>query len=181
MTEKMDGLLVLADGTAVRGIGAGAEGVATGELVFQTGMVGYQEALTDPSYAGQLLIFTFPLVGNYGAGPSLSQSSRIHARGVIMRELMSSSGHRDTSSDLNSMLLHQGIPALSGVDTRFLTRQVRLHGVIPAALAVAPPGQLPSEKELRDLACALDYDAIDFVVECSTKTLVWHSPARPDA
>jgi carbamoyl-phosphate synthase small subunit len=179
MTEKIDGLLVLADGTAVRGIGAGAEGVATGELVFQTGMVGYQETLTDPSYAGQLLIFTYPLVGNYGTGPSLSQSTRIHARGVIMRELMPSSGHRDTASNLDTMLRGQGIPAIWGLDTRFLTRQVRLHGVIPAALAVAPSGQLPSEKELRDLASALDYDAIDFVAECSTKTLVWHPPARP--
>ena len=109
MTERMDGLLVLADGTAVRGIGAGAAGVVTGELVFQTGMVGYQEALTDPSYAGQILIFTFPHVGNYGAGPAMSQSAKIHARGVIVRELMLSSGHRDTSSGLNEMLIAQGI------------------------------------------------------------------------
>jgi carbamoyl-phosphate synthase small subunit len=179
MTEKIDGLLVLADGTAVRGIGAGAACVVTGELVFQTGMVGYQEALTDPSYAGQLLIFTYPLVGNYGTGPAMSQSGRIHARGVIVRELMASSGHRDTSSGLSDMLLSQGIPALAGVDTRFLTRQVRLHGVVPAALAVAPAGELPSEKELRNLASSLDYNATDFVIECSTKTLQWHAPARP--
>jgi carbamoyl-phosphate synthase small subunit len=181
MADKLDGLLVLADGTTVRGVGAGAEGTATGELVFQTGMVGYQEALTDPSYAGQLLIFTFPLVGNYGTGPSLNQSARIHPGGVIMRELMPSSGHRDTTSDLDSMLREQGIPAISGVDTRFLTRQVRMHGVIPAALAVAPAGHLPSEQHLQNLASALDYDAIDYVAQCSTKELEWHPPTRPDA
>ena len=92
MTEKMAGLLVLADGTVIKGIGGGAAGVVTGELVFQTGMVGYQEALTDPSYAGQILIFTYPLVGNYGAGPALIQSARIHARGTIVRDLMQFSG-----------------------------------------------------------------------------------------
>src|SRR5437763_14365673 len=120
MANNLEGLLVMAGGVEVRGEGRGAPGIVTGELVFQTGMVGYQEALTDPSYAGQLLIFTYPLVGNYGAGPAMSQSGRIHARGVIVRELMASSGHRDTSSSLNEMLVTQGIPALAGVDTRFL-------------------------------------------------------------
>ncbi len=68
MSDILAGLLVMSDGTVVHGCGGGAPGVAVGEMVFQTGMVGYQETLTDPSYAGQLLIFTFPLVGNYGAG-----------------------------------------------------------------------------------------------------------------
>src|SRR4051794_15229612 len=135
MTELMKGRLVLADGTAVEGIGAGAPGVAVGELVFQTGMTGYQEALTDPSYAGQLLIFTYPLLGNYGTGPAADQSTRAHALGAIMHELLPSAGHRETDGDLQTWLQMEGIPALAGVDTRFLTRQVRLHGVVPAALA----------------------------------------------
>src|SRR5947207_4220150 len=112
MTEKMDGLLVVADGTAVRGIGAGAAGVVTGELVFQTGMVGYQEALTDPSYAGQLLIFTYPLVGNYGAIRGANQSARVHARGAIVGHLVPSGGHRDGEGDLEEFLRNQGVPAL---------------------------------------------------------------------
>jgi carbamoyl-phosphate synthase small subunit len=181
MTEKMAGLLVLADGTVIKGIGGGAAGVVTGELVFQTGMVGYQEALTDPSYAGQILIFTYPLVGNYGAGPALSQSARIHARGTIVRDLMPSSGHRDTSESLDYMLREQGVPALSGVDTRLLTRKVRTHGVVPATLAAGPEDELPSVEHLREMAASLDYDAQDFVVECSTPTPVWHPPARPGA
>lgn len=172
---------MLADGTVVRGVGAGAPGVAVGELVFQTGMVGYQEALTDPSYAGQLLIFTYPLVGNYGSGPAMSQSGHIHAQGMIVSDLMPGAGHYATTSDLDTMLREQGIPALTGVDTRFLTRRVRTQGVVPAALAVAPTGELPGEEELRALALALNYDSTDFVAECSTPTLIWHAPSNPDA
>src|SRR6202140_5067199 len=87
-TTRLDGLLVLSDGTAVRGTGAGAAGVVTGELVFQTGMVGYVEALTDPSYAGQILVFTYPLIGNYGVSEADTwESQKIHARGAIFSEL----------------------------------------------------------------------------------------------
>ncbi|MGI8586500.1 MAG: glutamine-hydrolyzing carbamoyl-phosphate synthase small subunit [Chloroflexia bacterium] len=181
MTEAMLGLLVLADGTVVQGKGAGAPGIAAGELVFQTGMTGYQEALTDPSYAGQLLIFTYPLLGNYGAGPAADQSAHVHARGVIMRELLPSAGHRESRLDLDAWLRDKGIPALADVDTRFLTRRVREHGVLPAALAVGPEGRLPSVEELRAHAAALNYDSVDFVAGCSTPELVWHPPARPDA
>jgi carbamoyl-phosphate synthase small subunit len=180
-TRKMEALLVLADGTAIHGIGGGAPGVVVGELVFQTGMVGYQEALTDPSYAGQLLIFTYPLVGNYGAGPGLSQSGRIHARGVVVRDLAPGSGHRDTVESLDRMLFDQSVPAISGVDTRFLTRRVRTQGVVPAALAAGLPGTLPSVDDLLAMARALDYDSIDFVRESSTPELVWHPPARTGA
>src|SRR5688572_21188728 len=151
MTEEMVGLLVLADGTVVRGSGAGAAGVAVGELVFQTGMVGYQEALTDPSYGGQMLIFTYPLVGNYGVGPLSDQSARVHPRGVIVSDLVLGSGHRDAPGQLGEMLRAQGVPALAGVDTRSLTRLVRSHGVLPAALAVGGPEELPSVEELQAL------------------------------
>ena len=178
---KLEGMLVMADGTVVRGAGAGAPGVAVGELVFQTGMVGYQEALTDPSYAGQILIFTYPLVGNYGVGPRMSQSARIYARGVVTRQLMAGSGHYNADGRLNAMLKEQGIPALAGVDTRMLTRRVRTHGVVPAAMAVAPAGELPAAEELRALALSLNYDHTDFVAECSTPHLRWHPPATPEA
>lgn len=176
----VSGLLVMADGTAVRGRGAGAHGTAVGELVFQTGMAGYQEALTDPSYRGQMLVFTYPLVGNYGVGPSMSQSARMHVSAAIVSDLMTSGGHRDSSSSLDAMLRAGGIPALTGVDTRSLVRHVRSHGVVPAALAVGPEAGLPSEAELCLLAQCLNYDAIDFVRECSTPSLVWHPAARED-
>lgn len=181
MAGEMEGLLVMVDGTALRGEGRGAAGVAVGELVFQTGMVGYQEALTDPSYGGQILIFSYPLVGNYGVGDLANQSARIHTRAVIAREITPTSGHRDSTGDLDALLRERGVPALSGVDTRFLVRHVRLHGVLPAALAVAPAGELPPEAELLARAQALDYDSTDFVAECATPTLVWHPPTRPGA
>jgi carbamoyl-phosphate synthase small subunit len=177
----MEALLVAADGTVVRGKGAGAPGIVTGELVFQTGMTGYQEALTDPSYAGQVLIFTYPLIGNYGTGPDNSQSSRIHVRATIIRDLMQSDGHRDSDSDLDTMLKSQGIPAMSNVDTRALVRKVRTHGVLPVSLAVGDPADMPSEADLLQMALDLNYDSIDFVTECSTPTLTWHPAANPDA
>ena len=180
MADGMAGLLVMAGGTVVRGDGFGARGVVTGELVFQTGVVGYQEALTDPSYGGQMLIFTYPLVGNYGTGPLGNQSARIHVRGAIMRYMMESGGHRGAVSDLDKMLREQGVPALAGVDTRYLTRKVREQGVVPAALAVAPEAELPNIEELLALAEGLDYDSIDFVAECSTPDLIWHPPTAPD-
>ena len=181
MVDPLAGLLVLADGTAVAGQGAGAPGLVVGELVFQTGMTGYQEALTDPSYAGQLLIFTYPLIGNYGAGAPMDQSARVQARGTIVRELLPSAGHRDTSEDGADWLRAAGVPALAGVDTRFLARRVRTQGVIPAALAVGPAGTLPPVEELQARAAALAYVAQDVVAGCSTPELVWHPPARPEA
>lgn len=177
----MIGLLVMADGLVLRGEGRGAAAVAVGELVFQTGMVGYQEALTDPSYAGQILIFSYPLVGNYGAGDFADQSAAIHTRGVIAREIMPSAGHRDSTGDLETLLRERGVPALSGVDTRFLVRHVRKHGVLPAALAVGEAASLPSEDALLSMARALDYDSGDYVSGCSTPELTWHAPASPEA
>ena len=176
----MEALLVTADGTVIRGYGAGAPGVVTGELVFQTGMTGYQEALTDPSYAGQILIFTYPLVGNYGVGSGVDQSRRVHVQAAVLRELMPSAGHRDSQGDLDAMLRAQGVPVITGVDTRFLVRKVRSHGVLPAALAVGTEIDLPSEGEMLSLAQALDYDATDYVSECSTSELIWYAPTTPE-
>lgn len=181
MGDTLSGLLVMPDGTAVRGVGGGAPGLAVGELVFQTGMVGYQEALTDPSYAGQVLIFTYPLVGNYGVGDLSNQSARVHPKAVVAHQLVRGSGHRATTHDLDQMLRDQGIPALYGVDTRLLTRRVRTHGVIPAAVAVGPGAELPGVEELRLLAAALDYDHTDFVAECTTPEVVWYPPATENA
>lgn len=177
---QLEALLVTADGTALRGTGAGAPGISVGELVFQTGMTGYQEALTDPSYAGQMLIFTYPLVGNYGVAMDASQSDRIHVTGTILRDLMTSAGHRDSHGGLDDMLRSQGVPAIAGIDTRFLVRKVRTHGVLPAALAVALPSDLPPVADLLTMAKALDYDAHDYVSECSTSQLEWHSAPHPD-
>lgn len=111
------------------------DGIAFGEVVFNTGMVGYVESLTDPSYSGQVLVFTYPLIGNYGvADKSTWESSKIHVRGVIMSELAPHHSSHSAQQSLLQWLTEQHIPFLVGVDTRALTKRLRTRGVIPGAI-----------------------------------------------
>ena len=131
--------LVLSDGTTFSGESFGAEIEADGEVVFNTGMVGYPESLTDPSYRGQILVFTYPLIGNYGI-PSQEQnqwgfaknfeSETIHVRGVIVSQVSAHASHFTAVSTLQKWLEHHNIPAITGVDTRELTKKLREHGVM---------------------------------------------------
>jgi carbamoyl-phosphate synthase small subunit len=123
----VSGFLALADGTVFRGESVGADGSALGEAVFATAMTGYQELVTDPSYADQILCFTAPMVGNYGVAEGRSESSRPHVRGVVMREARGPAW--------TGWLIRQGLPALSGVDTRSLVLHLRDHGAMPACIA----------------------------------------------
>lgn len=117
--------------------------IALGEVVFNTGMVGYVESLTDPSYSGQILVFTYPLIGNYGiSDKSTWESSKIHVKGVIMSELAPFHSSHSAQQSLLEWLNEQGIPFLVGVDTRALTKRLRTSGVIPGAITpqnVTPP------------------------------------------
>jgi carbamoyl-phosphate synthase small subunit len=131
----MGGLLVLEDGTVVEGRGFGARTTAFGELVFNTNMTGYCEALTDPSYRGQILMMTYPLVGNYGVDPSTFESPRVQVRGFVVREAWRSPDHPGSASDLDACLRAEGVPGLEGVDTRQLTLQTRERGTLRAALS----------------------------------------------
>ena len=131
----MSGLLALADGTVFRGESVGAVGSASGEAVFATAMTGYQELVTDPSYADQILCFTAPMVGNYGVAEGRSESERPHVRGVVMREAR--------GPDWTDWLSRQGLPALSGVDTRSLVFHLRDEGAMPACIT---SGDLSEEK-----------------------------------
>jgi carbamoyl-phosphate synthase small subunit len=121
----MTGFLALEDGTVFRGQSVGAAGTAFGEAVFTTSMSGYQETVTDPSYAGQIVCFTAPMVGNYGVAEERSQSDRVHATGVVMREAR--------GPDWIDWLLERGIVALSGIDTRSLVLHLREQGAMRAA------------------------------------------------
>lgn len=106
-----------------------------GEVVFNTGMVGYVESLTDPSYAGQILVFTYPLIGNYGVTePSSWESTKIHAKGVVMSELASQYSNHSAKQALGAWLEEQGIPFLVGADTRAITTRLRSQGVIPGVI-----------------------------------------------
>jgi carbamoyl-phosphate synthase small subunit len=143
--ERRDALLVLADGTTFEGQAVGAEpagGVATGEVVFNTVLSGYQEVLTDPSYAGQVIAFTYPHIGNYGVSADDSESTRPHCRGVIVRDLARRSSSWRATEDLDGWLVRHGVPGVTGVDTRRLTRHLREVGAMPAAFGTADEATL---------------------------------------
>jgi carbamoyl-phosphate synthase small subunit len=132
--------LVLADGAVFEGEAAGAEppsGVATGELVFNTVMSGYQEVITDPSYAGQVIAFTYPHIGNYGMNAADEEASRPYCRGVIVRDLAVRPSNWRSSESVGDFLARHRVPALTGIDTRRLTRHIRDAGAMPCAFGTA--------------------------------------------
>ncbi|HPS92055.1 MAG TPA: glutamine-hydrolyzing carbamoyl-phosphate synthase small subunit [Methanothrix sp.] len=141
----MIGVLGLEDGTRVEGTGFGAPGTVSGELVFTTVMSGYEEALTDPSYHGQMLMFTYPLQGNYGVSGDDVQSDRMWPQAMVSREYWDRPTHYRQSRTLNRFLIDEGKPGLCDVDTRMLTLKVREQGVMRATLAVG------ERKDVQDL------------------------------
>lgn len=128
------GTLVLADGERFGGVSVGAEGVATGEVVFNTAMAGYQEIVTDPSYAGQIVVMTAPHIGNYGTNPGDSQSEAPHCTGLVVRSMSPRASSWRSEEGFDSYLRRHGVVVLSEVDTRRLTRHIRDHGAQPAAM-----------------------------------------------
>ncbi len=158
-------VLALADGTVVHGAGLGAVKRAVGEVVFNTSMTGYVEALTDPSYNGQILMFTYPLIGNYAVPPH-GESKAVRAEGAAVHEACEAPSHWESSRTLDAWLEAQGVPGIVGVDTRALTRNIRTHGVLPGVLEVhparAPP---PYPRKLVAEAKKFDIGALDLVKE----------------
>ncbi|MFT8888433.1 MAG: carbamoyl phosphate synthase small subunit [Ethanoligenens sp.] len=126
--------LLLADGTVFEGISIGARGTSIGETVFNTGMTGYQETLTDASYYGQIVTQTYPLVGNYGVNDEDEESSRSWVRGYIVRENCAAPSNFRSNGTLDAFLKKQGVVGLCGIDTRHLTRLLREHGVMNGAI-----------------------------------------------
>lgn len=164
--QTKNAALILSDGTIVSGQGFGASSVRTGELVFNTSMQGYQESLTDPSYAGQILLSTYPLIGNYGIDSFSYESRKIHAEGYAIRELCTEPEHKDSVKDLDAFLTENNTPGIHGIDTRFLVRRIRTRGVMPAMIAVSEE-QLNMKKLLENLK--FDYGNIDFIKNITVK------------
>ena len=123
-------LLVLEDGTVFQGRSFGAASTSFGEVVFNTSMTGYQEMLTDPSYAGQIVMPTYPLIGNYGINDEDFESAKVQVSGFVVREHCELPSHWQSTRTLHQFLESQGIPAISGIDTRALTRRLRSRGVM---------------------------------------------------
>ncbi len=139
--------VLLEDGTRFDGLACGADAPAVGEIVFTTSMSGYQEAMTDPSYAGQLLTFTYPQIGNYGVWSQAMESDRVHARAAIMRAAVDHHDALRAEQGWLSWLKQRGIPAITDLDTRALVRHIRdrgamLGGVFPAAISEAEARRL---------------------------------------
>lgn len=159
--------LVLEDGSCYEGSSFGADaGFVCGEVVFNTGMTGYQEMLTDPSYAGQILVPTYPLVGNYGVSLQDSESGRVQVRGYVVREECRQPSHGLSVGGLGPWLANAGVVGISGVDTRAITRRLRSGGVMMGAIA---SGKLSPREAHERLMQHPDYGSTDFVREVSTQ------------
>ena len=133
-------LLVLADGETFEGEAVGyhpPDGAAAGEVVFNTALAGYQEIVTDPSYAGQIITFTYPHIGNYGINERDDEAGAPHCRGVIVRQLARRASNWRATEDLDGFLRRHKVPGIAGIDTRRLTRHIRDAGAIPGAFGVA--------------------------------------------
>lgn len=135
------GVIVLADGTVIWGHGVGAEGESVGEICFNTSLTGYQEILTDPSYAGQIITFTFPHIGNVGTNGEDIESITPATRGLIIREDITAPSNWRNTEGLNAWLIHHKLTGISGVDTRALTRLIRDSGAPNGVIAYRKDGQ----------------------------------------
>jgi len=162
--------LALQDGTIFTGNAFGASVEIEGEVVFNTAMTGYQEVLTDPSYAGQIVVMTYPLIGNYGVNSVDVESRRPWVSGFVVRELARRPSNYRSEGDLDSYLRDNGIPGIEGLDTRALVRRVRMHGAMPAILSTVDLdddslrakakalGGMAGQDLVREVSCAEAYD-----------------------
>ena len=160
-------LLVLADGTVLEGFGIGQTGVADGEVCFNTAMTGYQEILTDPSYAGQIVTFTFPHIGNVGTNDedleSLDQAPASGVRGAVIASAVTKPSNWRSSSHLDGWLKARGIVGITGVDTRALTALIRDHGMPNAVIANDPQGRFDREALKARAAALAPMEGLDLV------------------
>ncbi len=177
-SKNKKAILLLEDGTSFIGKGFGATGKISGEVVFSTQMVGYPEALTDPSYKGQILTFTYPLVGNYGVPsneqnlglPLYFESDHIQVQGLVIHELCLEPFHWASTRTLDKWLADEGVPGIYGIDTRRLTKKLRTHGVMLGIIQVFEAGEEPNfDLILKNGKNIADPNQTDLVKEVSVK------------
>jgi len=174
MTAAKKATLVLADGSVHEGFSFGSPRDAIGEVVFNTSMTGYQEMLTDPSYAGQIVIPTYPLIGNYGINNEDDESRRIQVSGFVVREECYQPSHYLNNRSLHEYLAESDVPGIWGLDTRALTRKLRSFGVMMGMITTSKT----PEQALEEIGMAPNYGAVDFVRQVTAeKPYQWLSPA----
>jgi carbamoyl-phosphate synthase small subunit len=169
--------LVLADGSIYEGFSFGGEADTFGEVVFNTSMMGYQEMLTDPSYAGQILVPTYPLIGNYGTNEQDNETGRIQVRGFVVREECLEPSHYLNKRTIHQYLLDGGISGIYGLDTRSITRKLRSVGVMMGMIT----SSMAPQEALAELKRKPDYGLTDYVKEVSTKkSYIWEKEQSGD-
>ena len=168
----MNGLIYLEDGTVYEGKGFGKRGTSVGELVFNTSMTGYQEILTDPSYAGQIITMTYPLIGNYGVNQWEQESTKVYAKGFVVKSISQNPSNYMSEKTLEEMLHAMGIVGVSGVDTRSITKRIRNTGALKCVIS----NESLSIEELKNyLQQAKQED--DWMKDVSTKEII-HIPGQ---
>ena len=171
----MDAILALEDGRVFRGEGFGYSGTSTGEACFNTSMTGYQEVLTDPSYRGQIVAMTYPLIGNYGIVPEDSESSQAHVRGFVVGELCTTPSNFRSHQSLEDYLAEQKIIGIQDVDTRALTKHLRSSGAMRACLTT----ELDEKAAVEAAGSSSLMSGSDFVKEVTTqKPFEWQEESR---
>jgi carbamoyl-phosphate synthase small subunit len=177
VSNVLPALMVLADGTTYPGWSFGALGTTIGEVVFNTGMTGYQEVLTDPSYSGQIVVFTYPELGNTGINPGDDESAAPSVRGAIARNICYRPSNWRSTSSLPSYLQHHNVPGIYGIDTRALTRKLRSSGAMNGAISteILDPAEL-----LNLVRSAPDMSGLNLVDRVTTPTVYeWSEPSDP--
>ncbi|MBW4446743.1 MAG: glutamine-hydrolyzing carbamoyl-phosphate synthase small subunit [Spirirestis rafaelensis WJT71-NPBG6] len=174
LSDTIPALLVLADGTTYRGWSFGATGTAIGEVVFNTGMTGYQEVLTDPSYCGQIVIFTYPELGNTGVNPEDEESKGPQVQGAIARNICHRPSNWRSTQSLPDYLKQHQVPGIYGIDTRALTRKIRMFGAMNGGISTSI---LDEAELLEKVQAAPSMKGLNLVRQVTTTTVYeWSDP-----
>lgn len=174
----MKSILTLEDGTTYEGASIGVPGTTFGEAVFSTSMAGYQEMLTDPSYSGQLLTLTYPLVGNYGINDTDFESGKVQVAGFIVKQICDEPSNWRSVGSLQDFLAKNNVVGIQGIDTRALTRRLRISGVMMGAIST----EYSAEELVRQIKEQPNYSEIDFVRKVTTsRAYEWTGDAEIDA
>ena len=177
----MQAYLILANGRVFRGVSVGCPGTTIGEVVFATGMVGFEETLTDPSYYGQIITQTYPLIGNYGMNSEDVESTKIWARGYIVREACKTPSNFRSEETLDAFLKKNGIIGIEGIDTRSLTRTLRESGVMNGAITTEFDPDAEPEKKAALLPEIAAYAVVDAVKTVTCREAVTYEPTAAGA